>query len=235
MTLSVGARLGPYEILSLLGAGGMGEVYRARDPRLGRDVAVKVLSADRADDPDRRRRLEREARSTSALDHPNVLAVHDVGSEGDVYYIVSELLDGATLRDALRSGLTPRRAVDYAMQIASGLAAAHEKGVVHRDLKPENLFVTRDGRVKILDFGLATLRGDPNPSMLGAKSATVSEITSAGSLLGSVGYMSPEQVRGLPADHRSDIFAFGAILYEMLSGCRAFRAESAVETMSAIL
>jgi len=235
MALSVGARLGPYEILSLLGAGGMGEVYRARDTRLGRDVALKVLPADRAQDPDRRRRLEREARSTSAIDHPNVLAVHDVGSEGDVFYIVSELLDGATLRDALRLGLTPRRAVDYAMQIASGLAAAHEKGVVHRDLKPENLFVTRDGRVKILDFGLATLRGDPNPSMLGAKSVTVSEITGAGSLLGTTGYMSPEQVRGLPADHRSDIFAFGAVLYEMLSGRRAFRGESAVETMSAIL
>jgi eukaryotic-like serine/threonine-protein kinase len=235
MTLSAGARLGPYEILSLLGAGGMGEVYRARDTRLGREVAVKVLSADRAQDPDRRRRLEREARSTSALDHPNVLAVHDVGSEGEVFYVVSELLDGGTLRDVMRSGLTPRRAVDYAGQIACGLAAAHEKGVVHRDLKPENVFITRDGRVKILDFGLATLRGDANPSMLGAKSATVSEITGAGGLLGTAGYMSPEQVRGLPADHRSDIFALGAVLYEMLSGRRAFRAESAVETMNAIL
>jgi Tol biopolymer transport system component len=213
----------------------MGEVYRARDPRLGRDIALKVLPADRTQDPDRRRRLEREARSTSSLDHPNVLAVHDVGSEGDVFYVVSELLDGGTLRDVMRSGLTLREAVDYAGQIASGLAAAHEKGIVHRDLKPENLFITRDGRVKILDFGLATLRGDPNPSMLGAKSATISEITGAGSLLGTAGYMSPEQVRGLPADHRSDIFAFGAVLYEMLSGRRAFRGDSAVETMNAIL
>jgi hypothetical protein len=211
----------------------MGVVYRARDTRLGRDVAIKTLPASLAADADRLRRFEQEARATGVLNHPNILAVFDVGSHEGAPYVVSELLEGDTLRDRLAGGaLAPRKALEYAVQIARGLAAAHEKGIVHRDLKPENVFVTRDGRVKILDFGLAKLA----PAGFTPDGVTREMPgTGAGTVLGTVGYMSPEQVRGQPLDHRSDIFAFGAVLYEMLSGRRAFRGNSAVETLNAIL
>jgi eukaryotic-like serine/threonine-protein kinase len=236
MTLSAGTRLGPNEILSPLGAGGMGEVYRARDPRLGRDVAIKVLPASLSNDADRLRRFEQEARAAGVLNHPNITAVYDVGTHLGSPYIVQELLEGETLRSELASGsLSPRKAIDYALQIAHGLAAAHEKAIVHRDLKPENLFVTQDGRVKILDLGLAKLI-HPETSLQEQTSApTQTRGTEPGVVMGTVGYMSPEQARGHPADHRSDIFSFGSILYEMLSGRSPFRGESAVETMSAIL
>jgi TolB-like protein/Flp pilus assembly protein TadD len=233
MTLSAGTRLGPYEVLSLLGVGGMGEVYRGRDPRIGREVAIKVLPESLSKDADRLRRFEKEARSAGVLNHPNVLVVYDVGEHGGSPYIVSELLEGETLRERLVRGPFPGpEAIDCGVQIARGLAAAHEKGVVHRDLKPENLFVTRDGRVKILDFGLAKLT---QPEMAAAEAPTLSEVTEAGVTLGTVGYMSPEQVRGLPADARSDIFSLGAVLYEILTGKRAFRGLSPAETMSLIL
>jgi serine/threonine protein kinase len=235
MTLSAGSRLGPYEIVAPIGAGGMGEVYRARDSRLGREVAVKVLPASFSSDPDRMRRFELEARAAGILNHPNITAVYDVGTIDGSPYVVTELLEGETLRIRLAgSALAPRRAIDFALQIAHGLAAAHEKGIVHRDLKPENLFVTKDGRVKILDFGLAKLtqREDaPQHSNL----PTASAATEPGVVLGTLGYMSPEQVRGKPTDARSDIFSFGAVLYEMLSGRRAFHGDSAADTMSAIL
>ena len=229
-------RLGPYEVLSALGAGGMGEVYRARDPRLEREVAVKVLPAGFSADPDRLRRFEQEARAAAALNHPHILAVYDIGTEGGTTFVVSELLEGKTLREACRQGALPvRKATDYAVQIAHGLAAAHEKGIVHRDLKPENLFITADGRVKILDFGLAKLtepaRGDAGDSNL----ATTPGLTSPGMIVGTVGYMAPEQVQGLQVDPRTDIFALGCVLYEMLSGARAFSGRTAVDTLSAIL
>ena len=232
MTLSAGTRLGPYEIVSPLGAGGMGEVYRARDPRLGRDVAVKVLPAAFSSDPDRLKRFEQEARAAGVLNHPNVTAVHDLGTHDGAPYVVHELLEGETLRAELAGGrLSPRRAIDYAVQIARGLAAAHEKGIVHRDLKPDNVFVTADGRVKILDFGLAKLT-EPQVT---PNATNVPTATEPGVVMGTLGYISPEQVKAKPADARSDIFAFGAILYEMLSGQRAFRGDSAGETMAAIL
>ena len=236
MTIPTGKRLGPYEILLAIGAGGMGEVYKARDTRLGRDVAVKVLPASFANDRERMRRFELEARTVAALSHPNILAVYDVGLDDEAPYLVSELLDGGTLRDRLNEGQVPvRKAVDYALQITQGLAAAHEMGIVHRDLKPENVFVMRDGRVKILDFGLAKLAADATSSDQ-ELTRTSSDIgTTPGVVLGTVGYMSPEQVRGEAADHRSDIFAFGAILYEMLSGRRAFKRDTAAETLTAIL
>ncbi len=236
MTLSAGARLGPYEIHSALGAGGMGEVYRARDPRLGRDVAIKILPADFSADPDRLRRFEQEARSAAALNHPNILAVYDLGAHDGAPYVVSELLEGTTLREALANGaLSVRKAVDYAIQIANGLAAAHEKGIVHRDLKPENVFITADGRAKILDFGLAKLI-ETVPLGAGATmAATRAAGTLPGIVLGTIGYMSPEQVRGQDVDHRSDIFSFGTILYEMVSGARAFQGDTPADTMSAIL
>jgi dipeptidyl aminopeptidase/acylaminoacyl peptidase len=236
MGLTDGARLGPYEIVSPLGAGGMGEVYRARDPRLGRDVAIKVLPASLSEDADRLRRFEQEARAAGILNHPNITAVYDIGQHGGAPYVVQELLEGETLRAALAGAkLPPRRAIDYALQIAHGLAEAHEKGIVHRDLKPENLFVTKDGRIKILDFGLAKLtHRDESPSQA-TDLPTASAGTEPGVVLGTLGYMSPEQVKGKPADARSDIFSFGAILYEMLSGKRAFHGDSAAETMSAIL
>jgi WD40 repeat protein len=238
MTLSAGTRLGPYEILGSIGAGGMGEVYRARDPRLGREVAVKVLPASFSDDADRLRRFEQEARAAGVLNHPNIIAVYDIGtnaSDGSPY-VVQELLEGETLRAELAGGrLSPRRATEYAIQIARGLAAAHEKGIVHRDLKPENLFVTKDGRVKILDFGLAKLTQMQAGPGLQTNLPTANAATEPGVVMGTLGYMSPEQVRGKPADPRSDIFSFGAILYEMLSGKRAFLAGSAGETMAAIL
>jgi eukaryotic-like serine/threonine-protein kinase len=227
--------LGPYEILAPLGAGGMGEVYRARDERLKRDVAIKVLPASFSSDPDRLRRFEHEAQAAGALNHPNITAVFDIGSHDGAPYVVQELLEGETLRSALSGGkLSQRKAIDYGLQIAHGLAAAHEKGIVHRDLKPENLFVTRDGRLKILDFGLAKLTHQEEGGQA-TNLPTASAGTEPGVVMGTLGYMSPEQVKGKPADGRSDIFAFGAILYEMLSGQRAFHGDSAAETMSAIL
>jgi len=231
MALTSGTKLGPYEIQSPIGAGGMGEVYRARDPRLGRDVAIKVLPLSFAADTDRLRRFEQEARAVAALNHPNILAIYDIGTREGAPFIISELLEGESLRKRLSGGALPvRKAIEYAVQMAHGLAAAHEKGILHRDLKPENIFVTRDGRIKILDFGLAKLT---QPEGQGA--ATISHQTEAGVVLGTAGYMSPEQVRGKPADHRSDLFSFGAILYEMPSGRRAFHGETAADTMSAIL
>jgi eukaryotic-like serine/threonine-protein kinase len=235
VSLSKGARLGPYEILAPLGAGGMGEVYKARDTRLGRAVAVKVLPERLAQDADALARFEREAKAVAALSHPNILALHDVGREGSVAYAVMELLEGETLRDALASGpLSPRRATDYGIQIAMGLAAAHEKGIVHRDLKPDNVFVTADDRIKILDFGLAKPNAAAEPGNE-TQSPTVSGYTEPGKVMGTVGYMSPEQVRGLAVDQRSDIFSFGSVLYEMLAGRRPFQRETAAETMTAIL
>jgi len=243
-----GTQLGPYEITAPLGAGGMGEVYRARDTRLERDVAIKVLPQAFSADADRLRRFEQEARAAAALNHPNILAVYDVGTHDGAPYIVSELLEGETLRDRLgpppaprdqsgaQPGLPARKVVDYAIQIAHGLAAAHEKGIVHRDLKPENLFVTSAGHVKILDFGLAKLRPESKSASVD-RTALPTELvdTEPGMLLGTMGYMAPEQVRGQTVDHRCDIFAFGAILYEMLSGQRAFRGATAADTISAIL
>ncbi len=231
MPLKAGARLGPYEILAPLGAGGMGEVYRARDTRLGREVAIKVLPASFSGDPDRLRRFEQEARAAGMLNHPNILAIYDIGSHEGVPYVVSELLEGETLRGVLP--VPRRKSLEYARQVAQGLAAAHEKGVTHRDLKPENLFVTKDGRVKILDFGLAKLSQPLGESLTDAPTAAAG--TQPGAVLGTVGYMSPEQVRGQPADHRSDIFSFGVILYEMVSGKRPFLRQTSVETMTAIL
>jgi serine/threonine protein kinase/dipeptidyl aminopeptidase/acylaminoacyl peptidase len=234
VTLANGTRLGPYEIQSPLGSGGMGEVYRARDTKLDRDVAVKVLPADLADDPEALSRLEREARAVAQLSHPNILAIHDFGREGEVAYAVMELLEGETLRACLEQGALPaRKAVDLAVQMAEGLAAAHEKGIVHRDLKPENVFVTGEGHVKLLDFGLAK-RTDPATGS-GSRLQTVDKHTEPGTVMGTVRYMSPEQVRGEAADHRSDIFSFGAVLYEMLTGRQAFGRETATESMTAIL
>ncbi len=236
LALQPGTKLGPYSILSPLGAGGMGEVYRARDPRLQREVAIKVLPPEFSQDPERLRRFEQEARSASALNHPHILAVYDLGTHDGAPFLVSELLEGESLRERLRAGALPvRKAVDIAAQTARGLAAAHEKGIVHRDLKPENVFLTKDGRVKILDFGLAKLIHPETSQSKLAAAPTQGASTDAGVVLGTVGYMSPEQVRGLPADHRSDIFALGAILYEVLAGKRAFQRDSAADTMSAIL
>lgn len=235
MTLAAGIRLGPYEVVSPLGSGGMGEVYRAHDGKLGRDVAVKVLPERMAEDADALARFEREARAVAALNHPNILGIYDFGREGTVVYAAMELLEGESLRDRLEAGAIPlRKAIDYAHQMASGLAAAHERGIVHRDLKPENVFLTRDGRVKILDFGLAK-KISRAAAEDGTSAQTESRQTDPGTVMGTVGYMSPEQVRGLAVDHRSDLFAFGAILHEMLSGKRAFRRETASDTMSAIL
>src|SRR5271157_2717861 len=234
MALTSGTKLGPYDIQSLLGSGGMGEVYRARDARLDRIVAIKVLPKSYSADVERLQRFIQEARSAAALNHPNILSIFDIGEEGGSPYIVSELLEGQTLRERIRSGpLSSRKAIDYALQVARGLAAAHGKGIVHRDLKPENLFLTNDERVKILDFGLAKLTRPETDG--GEEAPTVQVNTEPGQVMGTAGYMSPEQVRGKVADHRSDMFAFGAILYEMLSGQRAFRGESPADTMSAIL
>jgi len=236
----VGKQLGHYQLLSLIGAGGMGEVYAAKDTRLGRKVAVKLLPAAVARDAERLRRFEQEARAVGMLNHPNVLTIHDIGTatpeDGGAPYIVSELLDGETLRERLKGGaLAPPRAVDIALQVARGLAAAHERGLVHRDLKPENLFITRDGRVKILDFGLARVV-EHRPAGAEATGPAFPVVrTDPGMVMGTAGYMAPEQVRGEEADTRADIFAFGVILYEMLAGVRPFRGNSAVETMSAIL
>jgi eukaryotic-like serine/threonine-protein kinase len=235
VNIAAGTHLGRYEIRSLLGEGGMGEVYLARDPKLGRDVAIKVLPAAFSADAERLSRFEQEACAAGALNHPNILSVHDVGTEDGSPYVVSELLEGETLREKLQGAQLPQRKVlDYALQIARGLAAAHERGIVHRDLKPENIFITSDGRAKILDFGLAKLT---QTDMVGAQTdiPTRRVDTDPGAVMGTVGYMAPEQVRGRKVDHRADIFSFGCILYEMLSGRRAFRGESAVDTLSAIL
>lgn len=232
----LGQQLGHYAILALLGAGGMGEVYRARDMRLGREVALKVLPAAYAREADRLRRFEQEARAISALNQPNILTIYDIGLHADTPYIVTELLEGAELRTHLNNGALPvRKALDYALQIAAGLAAAHEKGIIHRDLKPENLFVTKDERVKILDFGLAKLRTLQLSGGWEAETPPLKSLTNPGVVLGTAGYMSPEQVRGQETDQRSDIFSFGVILYEMLAGRRAFRGESFAETLAAIV
>jgi hypothetical protein len=234
MDLAPGTRLGPYQVSAALGAGGMGEVYRARDPRLERDVAVKVLPAAVAADPERMRRFEQEARAAGALNHPNVVATYDIGTQDGQAYVVFELLEGETLRRRLDQGpLSVRKALDYAAQAARGLAAAHERAIVHRDLKPENLFLTQDGHLKILDFGLAKLKPAPPPA--DSEAPTMTRGTDPGMVLGSMGYMSPEQVRGQEVDHRADLFALGAILYEMISGRRAFRGDSAADTLTAIL
>src|SRR5437867_5570812 len=235
MALASGTKLGPYEIIAPLGAGGMGEVYRARDTKLGRDVAVKLLPSSFSGDSERLRRFEQEACAAGALNHPNILIIHHIDTHDGAPYIVAELLEGETLRKRMSgTAMAQRRVIDYASQIAHGLAAAHEKGIVHRDLKPENIFVTKDGRVKILDFGLAKLT-QPDGSSSQTEIPTRRVDTSPGLVLGTVGYMSPEQVRGKAVDHRSDIFSFGAILYEMLSARRAFHGESAADTMSALL
>ena len=235
MTLASGSRLGPYEILSPLGAGGMGEVYRAKDSKLHRDVAVKVLPESLAKDPDALARFEREAHAVAALNHPNILSIFDFGSHEGSTFAVMELLEGETLREVLSEGAPPlRRTTEWARQIAAGLAAAHGKSIVHRDLKPDNIFVTNDGRVKILDFGLAKPTAKDRATDQ-THSPTVSAYTEPGTVMGTVGYMSPEQVKGREVDARSDIFAFGAVLYEMLTGRRAFQRETAAETMTAIL
>jgi serine/threonine protein kinase len=234
MALASGTKLGPCQIQSPLGSGGMGHVYRARDARLNRDVAVKILPGSFSTDPDRLQRFAQESRAAAAINHPNILSIYDIGDDRGAPYVVSELLEGETLRDRLRDNVLPsRKAIDYAQQIASGLAAAHEKGIVHRDLKPENIFITQDGRVKILDFGLAKFTR-PEADASGNEPTPV-VATDAGTVMGTVGYMAPEQVRGKPADARADIFAFVAILYEMLSGKRAFHGDSPVDTMTAIL
>ena len=231
----IGTSLGHFQITARLGAGGMGEVYRARDTRLGRDVAIKVLPAEFAADPERLRRFEQEARATAALDHPNILAIHEIGSHEGRPYLVEELLEGESLRDRLQGGsLSPRKVVELAVQVCSGLAAAHEKGIVHRDLKPENVFVTKDGVVKILDFGLARLKEPDTGDQPQRASAALTE-TRPGVVLGTAAYMSPEQVRGQGLDHRTDIFSLGVVLYEMLSGQQPFARDTAADTVSAIL
>jgi sugar lactone lactonase YvrE len=233
MSIAAGTRLGPYEVLSLLGAGGMGEVYRARDTRLGREVAVKVLPPGFSEDPDRRARFEREAQAVAALSHPNVVAIHDTGVHDEQTFVVMELLSGQTLRERLTSGAVPvRKAVDIAVQIARGLGAAHGKGLVHRDLKPENVFLLDDGQVKILDFGLARQTAR-EPGHSGATQTVAA--TDPGTVMGTIGYMAPEQVRGQAVDARADVFALGAVLYELVTGVRAFQRETAADTMTAIL
>jgi serine/threonine-protein kinase len=232
MTLKSGAKLGPYEIVESLGAGGMGEVYRARDVRLDREVAVKILPDAVAQDPDRLARFEREAKAVAKLSHPNIVEIFDFGREGETTYAVIELLEGETLRSRLQGGRLPvRKAVELALQVSSGLAVAHERGIVHRDLKPDNIFITRHGYIKILDFGLAKILRES----VGQDDATRTQQTDPGIVLGTVGYMSPEQLRGREVDHRTDIFSLGAMLYEMLFGLRAFKRGTVAETMSAIL
>lgn len=229
----LGRLVGHYRVLEKIGAGGMGEVFRARDERLGRDVALKLIKPASSDNPEHLRRFEQEARAAAALNHPNILAIYDVGFEGTTPYIVSELLEGKTLRHRLREGrIPPRNATGYALQIAQGLIAAHDRLIVHRDLKPENLFITNDDRVKILDFGVAKLQPSPEENR---SIESLTTVTKHGAVIGTVAYMSPEQLRGKPVDHRSDIFSFGAIFYEMMAGCRAFRGETEVDTMTAVL
>jgi eukaryotic-like serine/threonine-protein kinase len=235
MTLSSGARLGSYEVLAPLGAGGMGEVYRARDAKLKREVAIKVLPATLANDPEALARFEHEAVAVASLSHPSILSIFDFGSQDGVAYAVTELLEGETLRAKLDSGPIPQRqAMDYALQVAKGLSAAHERSVVHRDLKPENLFVSRDGHVKILDFGLAK-RIEQVAAGEETSAPTASGHTQPGTVMGTMGYMSPEQVKGTEVDQRSDIFSYGASLYELLTGKKAFKRNTAAETIAAIL
>src|SRR5580704_4147081 len=235
MPLVAGTRLDSYEIIAPLGAGGMGEVYRARDGTLKREVAIKVLPEYWSRDPERLRRFEQEARATAALNHPNIVSIFHVGQCDGSPYIVTELLQGETLRDRLRKGpMRLREVLDHGVELARGLAAAHDAGIVHRDLKPDNIFVTKDGRLKILDFGLAKL--DPaKAASSDGETVTVQPQSHPGHVVGTVGYMSPEQVRGQAADARSDIFAVGVILYEMLTGKPAFRKSTSADTMSAIL
>ncbi|HEY3215743.1 MAG TPA: protein kinase, partial [Candidatus Eisenbacteria bacterium] len=236
MTLASGTQIGPYQVVAPRGAGGMGEVYRAHDGRLGREVAVKVLPSAFANDPERLHRFELEARAAGVLNHPNILVIYDIGTHDGTSYVVSELLEGETLRERMAGGALPAsKVVDYSLQILQGLAAAHDKGIVHRDLKPENLFVTSDGRIKILDFGLAKLTQVSDATDSHSMAPTVLSHSMPGKTFGTMGYMSPEQVRGQPADHRSDLFSFGVVLYEMLTGVRPFHRDSPAETMSAIL
>src|SRR2546421_5248322 len=235
-SLSPGTRLGRYEIRSKIGEGGMGEVYRARDEKLNRDVAIKILPVAFSQDQERLLRFEQEAQAAGALNHPNILSVYDVNTHDGAAYVVSELLEGDSLRDRIDgAALSQRKAIEFAIQITHGLAAAHEKGIVHRDLKPDNLFITRDDRVKILDFGLAKLVQPVDGNKAQTDVPTRKVHTDPGAVMGTVGYMSPEQVRSQPIDHRSDIFSFGAVLYEMLTGQRAFRGDSQIETLNAIL
>ncbi|HYX27086.1 MAG TPA: protein kinase, partial [Pyrinomonadaceae bacterium] len=233
--LAANTNLSHYRILSKIGAGGMGEVYRAHDSRLNREVAIKLLPSDFATNEDRLRRFEQEAKATSALNHPNILTVFDIGEHDGSPFIVEELLEGEELRERLNVGPIPlRKVTEYAQQIVSGLSAAHERGIIHRDLKPENIFVTKDDRVKILDFGLAKLR-EPESGPTSSEDATRKALTNPGVVMGTVGYMSPEQVRAQPTDHRSDIFSFGSILHEMITGQRAFQRETMAETMAAVM
>jgi serine/threonine protein kinase/Tol biopolymer transport system component len=235
-TISPNTTIAQYTIVSKIGEGGMGEVWRARDTKLGREVAIKVLPASLSENTDRLNRFEQEAQAAGALNHPNILVIHHIGIHDGAPYIVSELLEGETLRERIAGTALPqRKAIDYGLQIARGLAAAHEKGIVHRDIKPDNVFVTNDGRIKILDFGLAKLTGASDATQSQTEVPTRKVNTDPGTVMGTMGYMSPEQLKGQSADHRSDIFSFGAILYEMLSGKRAFRGDSMAETMSAIL
>src|SRR6266850_2184377 len=235
-TISPNTTIAQYTIVSKIGEGGMGVVWRARDAKLGRDVAIKVLPASLSENTDRLNRFEQEARAAGALNHPNILVIHHIGIHDGAPYIVSELLEGETLRERMGGAALPqRKAIDYALQIAKGLAAAHAKGIVHRDIKPDNIFITDDGRVKILDFGLAKLTSATDGNQSQTEVPTRKVNTDPGTVMGTVGYISPEQLKGQQADHRSDIFSFGAILYEMLSGKRAFRGDSMAETMSAIL
>ncbi|MDQ3284029.1 MAG: serine/threonine-protein kinase, partial [Acidobacteriota bacterium] len=234
--LSAGARVGPYEVLSLLGEGGMGQVYRGRDPRLGRDIAIKILAKEASHDEEATARLEREARAIASLSHPNILAVHDVGREEATFYLVTELLEGRTLRDEIRTApLSWRRAVEIAAEVAEGLAAAHAKSIVHRDLKPENIFITAEGRVKILDFGLA----QTDPLLLQRDEANIPTTkwfqTHPGTIIGTLGYMAPEQLRGEPVDPSADIFSLGCILFEMVTAKTPFQRESGAATIAAIL
>src|ERR1700682_3113486 len=234
MVLSPGSRLGPYEIVAPIGAGGMGEVYRARDPRLGREVAIKVLPSSFSSDPDLLRRFEQEARAASALNHPNIITIHDIGSSDSTFYIAMEFVDGTSLRDLVASGPLPtKRMLGIGEQIAEGLAKAHSAGIVHRDLKPENVMVSKDGFVKLLDFGLAKLFVAPTEQASGMP--TVIQDTQPGTVMGTVGYMSPEQASGKPVDFRSDKFALGSILYEMATGKRAFQHDTGAETLTAII
>jgi eukaryotic-like serine/threonine-protein kinase len=234
-SVSTGVRLGPYELLSRLGAGGMGEIWRARDTRLQRDVAIKVLTAEVAHDESRLKRFEKEARSASALNHPNIVTIYDIGQSDSVSYIAMELVEGKTLRELMYSGPLPiKKIVSISVQAAHGLARAHEAGIVHRDLKPENLMVTKDGLVKILDFGLAKLVRNAAGGSEGPRIPTETG-TGDGVVLGTAGYMSPEQASGQPVDFRSDQFSLGSIVYEMLTGKRAFQKKTGAETLSAII
>lgn len=233
MSLASGARLGHYEITSAIGAGGMGEVYEARDTKLGREVAIKVLPKEMASEPKRLSRFEQEARAASALNHPNIVTIYEIGDHDGAPYIVMELVDGATLREILAVGAMPNdMLLRYAAQMADGLAKAHQAGIVHRDLKPENIVISEDGYLKILDFGLAKLMPQ---SEADADGATIARATTPGAIVGTVGYMSPEQAKGEPTDFRCDQFSLGAILYEMATGSRAFERDSVAQTMAAII